>query len=53
MKIKFVVMERDRGGDIEITRYDTYEEAEKLIMKTPSDLMGTVEYYIQKIWTNG
>ena len=39
-------------GDHENKRFDTYEEAEAYIMRTPADLMGTAEFYIQKIWTN-
>lgn len=53
MKIKFVVMSyRKNGEDKEIKRFDTYEQAEKCIMDTSADVMGTAEFYILKIWTN-
>ena len=50
MKIKFLVMNGRNAS--EVSRHDTYEEAEKKIMKTPKDLMGTVEFFIRKIYTN-
>lgn len=52
MKTKFLVMRLEHKKDDEVARYDKYEEAEGHIHKTPSDLMGTVEFYILKIFTN-
>ena len=54
MKIKFVVM--NRKWSKEVARFDTYEEAEQKIeqkiQETAKDILGAVEFYILKIWTN-
>jgi hypothetical protein len=49
--VKYCVIKRD--GDKEVARKDTYEEAHQEIeRRLPGDLMGDVDYYILKIWTN-
>lgn len=51
MKVKFLVMNMHTSK--EVARYDTYEEAEKLIQGLISpDLMGEASFFIRKIYTN-
>lgn len=52
MKEKFLVMAYEGNSSHEVKRFNTYEEAEAHIKKTPADLMGTAEFFIKKIWTN-
>jgi hypothetical protein len=53
MSIKFVVMKVKTSGDFEVARFDTEEKAEEKIKSLVSaDVLGTVEFYIRKIWTN-
>lgn len=51
MKPKWVVMETK--WDKEVERFDTESQAVEFVQKgPPADLMGDVEWYIRKIWTN-
>lgn len=53
MKIKSLVMEMNGDRSSEYSRHDTYEEAEAKIMgMNVEGLLGTVEFYIRKIYTN-
>ena len=53
MKIKYLVMYMDGGRSSEDSRHDTYEEAEAKIMSMNVEgVLGTVEFYIRKIYTN-
>jgi hypothetical protein len=46
MKVKYAVM----SDDMEIDRFDTEQKALKWIHERPADLMGSVEYWIKKVW---
>lgn len=53
MKIEFAVIKIQRSKEIEVQRFPTYGEAEKHIEKSiPPDLLGTVEFFIRKIFSN-
>jgi hypothetical protein len=52
MKVQYVVYKIGKDNR-ELSRHDTYEEAEAKIMGANiQDLLGTMELYIQKIYTN-
>lgn len=51
--IKWAVMRRSGNDRREAARYDTEEEAIKdLESMFAKDVMGTLEYTIEKVWTN-
>lgn len=53
MKVQFAVMEIDGREASEVKRFDTYEEALAHIETScPADLLGTVEFFIRKVFSN-